>query len=214
MAQVSLASIRAVVRFRGDIPRSPKFTDTLVGTEIQAAWAELYELIEHTNEGWWDKSTNVTTASSVDFVGLPSDAWKVKAIDRQDGTEWCELNQIGIGDRNRYGATSDEPLAFRLSARGVELFPTPDAVYTLRVTYTPNFTPLDETATVELHNAWDEYIVYSAMIRLAVRQEQPIQELAAMLDAVKRRVITGASRRRQQEPEYLNLRETIDWDWM
>jgi len=212
MGNVNLAQIRSTVRLRGDYPLSPKFTDAYVNGEIQPAWSELYELVADTNEGWWDTKSTVTTTAGQDYVAMPATAWRIQGIDYLDGTVWRELRQVGVGDRNRWDTLQGIPVAYRLTARGADLYPTPDNVYTLRVHFTPIVTPLDESATIQLYNDWQEYVVTSALLRLDTRQQRPsIPERMQELGRVRDRIVAAATKRRQQEPEYVQLREMPSW---
>lgn len=210
MASVSLTTIRETVRTRGDYPRSAKFTDAYVNGEIQAAWSELYELVADLNEGYWDTSATVSTVSSQPYAALPADCWRVAGIDRLDGSDYVALDQVGIADRNRFGSTTSSPTAYRLSARGADLYPTPNGVYTLRVSYTPIVTPLSDATTIQLFNDWQEYVVYGALLRMHIREERSINETSAALGHCKERITRGASRRAEQEPKYLPLFDVTD----
>ncbi|MGN6107234.1 MAG: phage adaptor protein [Kofleriaceae bacterium] len=214
MTAVSLSSVREVVRFRGDYPRSSKFSDKHVNAEIQKAWSELHELIEDQNEGYWDRANTVQTVAAQSFVSPPSDCWRIKGVDLLDGGRYRELRQVGIGDRNRFGPHEGKPEAFNLSEHGVDLYPTPNAVYTLRITYARLCVPLDESAAVDVPNDWDDYVVWATLLRLHGTEERPLGDTSAMLESAKQRIIRGASKRKQQEPEYLQLREHVpDW-WL
>jgi len=205
-----LSELISIVRFRGDFRNSVRFPDSNIATEIQAAWGELYELIAETHEGYWVTSDTVTTTASTAFVSLPSDAWRVHAIDRLDGTDYIQLDQVGIADRNWFSSTAGRPCAYRLTARGIDLFPTPDAVYTLRVTYEPVAPFLDEIPRA-YYNGWEEYVVYGALIRLTLN-EQRTNDWQQQLDLARARITRGASQRKAQEPEYLVLRDAWDSD--
>lgn len=212
MASVTLASILATVRVRGDFPSSPKFSDTNVGVEIQTAWAELHELIEECNEGYWDKEGTVPTVANQAYVALPADAWKVKGVDILDGTEYAELAQVAIGQRNRYGQTKDQPVAYRLSERGIELYPTPNAIYTLRVTYARVVTVLGSAVTIP--NDWHDFVIWSAILKLSTSEERPTGDYQNAIDRARARIVAGASGRKQAEPEYLPLCEVgADGGW-
>ena len=209
---VTLDGLIAEVRTRGDYLSSLAFTDAWITNEIQAAWAELYELIAETHEGWWDKKTTITTVAGQDFIGLPSDCWRVQGVDILDGSTYRPLRQIGLTDRNRYTQTPEQPYAFRLSSRGLELYPVPDKVYTLRLQYTPVVTTMDNSG-IQLYG-WEEYIVVGALLRLDQREERPLGERIAELERQKQRVVVAASKRKSAEPEYLPMREQFDaWPW-
>ncbi len=210
MASKTLAEINAIVRFRGDFRNTLRFPDANVNAEIQAAFGELYELIADTNEGHWDTAANVSTAANTAFVALPADAWRVRGIDRLDSPDFIELEQVGISDRNRYSSTTDKPRAYRLTARGVDLFPTPDAIYTLRVTYTPSAPTL--SAARDYYSGWEEFVIYGALLRLALNEERATGDWERQLEAQRGRIIRGASGRKAQEPEYIPLREGAGYD--
>ena len=207
MSALTLAEIRAIVRFRGDFRNTLRFPDLNVNAEIQAAFAEFYELVADTNEGYWDTQGTVTTTANVAFVTLPTDSWRVRGVDRVDGTDFIEMRQIGVSERNRYGSDTDEPCAYRLTARGLDLFPTPDAVYSIRVTYTPRAPALIEATAREYYNGWEEYVIYGALIRLAENEERDTSEWQNRIDRQAARIKGGASQRKAAEPEYINLRQ-------
>lgn len=212
MSSVTLASLRTVVRTRGDFPTSAKHTSTFLDLELQTSWAELHELIEDCNEGFWDTSSTTPTIANQAYVALPVAAWKIKGVDILDGAEYSELAQVGTSDRNRFGSTTDQPRAYRLTERGIDLFPTPNAVYTIRITYARVVTALSESTATTIPNDWQDYVAWSTILKLNTTERRDSSESMAMVQATRARIIAGASKRRQQEPEYIPLRERApDW---
>lgn len=210
----TLAELITIVRNRGDARNTVRFPDSYLTTELQAAFAEGYELVVQQNEGFYDQQANVTTAANTAFVALPAGppvCWIVRAIDRVEGPDFVPIPRIGIKDRNRYGTTTGKPVAHRLTARGIDLYPTPDAVYTLRVTYTPAAPTLDTTAR-EFYSSWEEYAVYGALIRLFESQGRDSSKWQQQLDRTAARIKSGADQRDASGPEYLNLRQGWDGD--
>lgn len=203
----NLADLISIIRFRGDYRNVLRFPDANLTTEIQAAFAEWYELVVDTNEGYFDTNDTVTTTSSVGFVALPDGTWRVRGIDRLDGSDYIGLEQVGIAERNWFSSTPGRPCAYRLTFRGADLFPTPDAAYTLRVTYTPVAPTLDSTQRA-FFNSWEEYTVYGALVRLALNEERDPGAWQQQLDIQRARITRGASQRKAQEPEYLVLRDS------
>jgi hypothetical protein len=212
---IDLQTLEATVRFRGDYQNVRKFPSPDVCNEIQGSFAEFYELVANTHEGYWDTQANVTTTNNVAFVALPADCWRVQGVDRLDGTDYIELAQVAISERNRFGTMTDQPSSYRLTARGLDLLPTPDATYTLRVMYTP-IAPLLQTAAMrEWFNGWEDYVICAALLRLDQREQRPLSDRLATLERAKARIISGVTERRSAEPEYLRLREfgSVDrWD--
>lgn len=212
-----LAAIESMVRFRGDYQNVRKFPSSDVRREIQKSFGEFWELINSVHQGYFDTETTLSTVTSQRFIELPSDVWSVKGIDRLDGSDYRELRQVGVAERNRFGANTGTPCAYRLSSRGVELQPTPDAVYTLRIVYTPKAPSLLEAKSRDWFNGWDDYVIESTLMKLDRREGKPLVERERALAEIAGRIKAGASERRQQEPEYLVVRETGDvglpWPW-
>lgn len=202
----TLAQLVTTVRFRGDFRNVIRFPTADIEREIQAAFGEFYELVVDTNEGYYDTFGNVTTTASVAFVAAPTGAWRIRGVDRLDGTEFCPLRQVSVMEGNRYGTTPGRPEAFRLTARGIDLYSIPDAVYTLRVTYTPVAPTLSATPT-EFFNGWEEYAIFGALVRLAGPGREQTSEWQAQCDRQRERVTRAASGRKNTGPEYLNLYE-------
>lgn len=213
MASVTLSSVRSLVRLRGDYPLSRKFTDAYVDGEIQIAWTALHRLVESVRQGWFDKDGTAATVANQAYVGLPADCRIVKGVDILDsGSQYVELMQVGLSDRNRYSATTDQPAAYRLSERGIELYPTPNAIYTLRITYARKVTALSGTP-VTVDEEWQDYVIWSAILRIAPSEERPMNDYAAMVQQAENAIRNSAGERRQQEPEYIPLREYAPEWW-
>lgn len=208
MASKSLSDLRSIVRIRGDYENARRFSDASIDTEIQAAFAELYELIADTNEGYWDTSSTVSTVANQPYVALPADTWRVREIDRLDGSEYVRLRRVEVNDSITLLTSTDEPVGYRLSARGAELHETPDAVYTLRVIYTPQAPTL--SAARDWYNGWEEYVVYGALMRLALREERSTGDWERQLAMQRERIVRGASHRASSEPPRLTNHDVID----
>lgn len=217
----TLADLRTVVRYRGDMRNTKRLPDALLDAEIQAAFGEGYELMESVNEGFFDTTDTDVTVIGQDYIALPSGTWKLRALDRLDGTEWEPLRRVGVKDRNHYGTQASKPLAHRLTFRGADLYPTPDAVYTLRFTYTPSAPTLDETPR-NYYNGWDEYAVFGALLRLYTTQNRDASPWQVQVDRQRARILGNASRRDASQPQYLRLYEDEDeghpdmrptWSW-
>ncbi len=207
----TLAEIRTIVRFRGDFRNAIRFPNANVDTEIQAAFGEFYEIVVDANEGYYDTSADVTTTAGVAFVALPSGTWRVRGVDRMDGVDPTPMRRIGVSERTWWNSNQDEPVAYRLTARGIDLFPTPNAVYTLRVTYTPVAPTLDGTSR-EFYNGWEEYTIFGALVRLAGNERTDVGRWQEQCDRQRARVAAAAANRNSAEPELLPLWGTDEYD--
>lgn len=212
MATVSLSTLRTRVRVLGNYENSARFTDAWLTEQVNVGLGELYEIIAKTNEGYFDVEATTTTIAANANVTLPADFLHLRGVDISINGTWCELAQIGIQERNRY-QTPGQPVAYRTSAAvqsgtsqrgGLILYPTPAAVYTIRFTYEPSRAVLvADGDTVEGFNGWEDYIVTAALLRCDEREQRDLGPRMAKLQQIRDRVVTGATRRRAAEPEYL-----------
>lgn len=211
MTAKNLNELNAIVRFRGDYQNKIKFSDSDVNGEIQTAFQKFWQIVDDTNEGWCVIEDTVTTTSGTQFVGLPEDCWRVRGIDILISGEYEKLDRIGLESRNAYGADTDQPEAYRLSFRGIELYPTPDAAYTLRVTYSPFAPSLAAALRREWFNGWDDYVINCALVELHRREGDPrLNDRIAAMDRAAAVVQSGAAKRDSTGVEYLPLPDGPD----
>lgn len=212
MSAISRATLRQTIRLRGDYTNTRRFPNDYINTEIQTAFGHFWRIVDEAHQGWWDTQDTVTTTASVAYVALPTNAKIVKAVDRLDGTEYEPMPQLGIGDRNRFGNGTGKPTGYRLSSRGIELMQTPDAAYTLRVMFSPKPPILTESETREWYDGWEDFVIEKVLFELDSREGKPLKDRLIKLDAAEKMLRASTSERREQEPEYLILREHVDTD--
>lgn len=207
MAAISRKDLRSTIRNRGDYTNVRRFSNEYLNTEMQTAFGHFWRIVDEAHQGWWDKDDTVDTVADQAYVAPPTDCKTVKGVDRLDGGEYEEMVQVGLSDRNRFGSGTGKPVAFRTSARGLELFRTPDAVYTLRVTYTPKPPTLTENEEREWFDGWEDYVIEKVLYELDSREGKPLNDRLVKLDAAEKALRAASSARRQSEPEYLRLCE-------
>lgn len=209
---ISRATLRSTIRLRGDYTNVRRFSNEYLNTEIQTAFGHFWRIVDEAHQGWWDTEGSVTTTADAAYVALPTNAKVVKGVDRLDGGEYIEMPQVGIAQRNRYGTDTGKPVAHRLSSRGIELHPTPNAVYTLRVMFTPKPPQLTESETREWYDGWEDYVIEKVLLELDSREGKSLTDRLVKLEAAEKMLRASANERRQSEPEYLVLREYSDVD--
>lgn len=207
MTALSRVQLRSTIRSRGDYTNVRRFTSEYLNGEIQTAFGHFWRIVDEAHQGWWDKDDTVSTTASTAYVALPVDAKIVKAVDRLDAGEYVEMPQVGLEHRNRFGTTVGKPVAHRLSSRGLEIVPTPDAVYTLRVTYSPKPITLTENEQHEWYDGWEDFIIEKVLFELDAREGKSLTDRVMKLDAAEKALRSSAAARRQTEPEYLRLFE-------
>ena len=212
MAAINRTKLRATIRSRGDYTNVRRFSDDYLNDEIQTSFNHFWRIVDEAHQGWWDTEDTVTTTSGTAYVAPPATAKVVKGVDRLDGGEYTDMVQIGVSDRNRWGSSTGTPVAYRLSARGIELYPTPNAVYTLRVTFTPKPPTLTESEAREWYDGWEDYVIEKTLFELDSREGKSLTDRMAKLEMAEKALRSSSGARRQQEPEYLVLREVVDID--
>lgn len=212
MTAISRAKLRKTIRDRGGYTNVRRFTTEYLNTEIQTAFGHFWRIVDEAHQGWWDTRGAASTVADQDYVALPTDAKVVKGVDRLDGSEYIEMRQIGLADRNRWGTGSGKPVAYRLSSRGIELQQPANAVYTLRVTYTPKPPALTENENREWYDGWEDFVIEKALLELDSREGKPLNDRLTKLQLAETSLRASTNERRQQEPEYLVLREYSDID--
>lgn len=208
--EISRAEMRQLIRLRGDYTNVRRFPNDYLNAEIQSAFGHFWRIVDEAHQGWWDKEDTITTAANVPYATLPVDCKTVKATDRLDGDEYVEMPHIGLADRNRFGSASGKPLAVRMSARGFELYPKPNAVYTIRVMYSPKAPALTENERRDWYDGWQDYVVEKVLYELDSREGKPMGDRTEKLERAEKALRASTSERRQAEPEYLRLREGSD----
>lgn len=85
--------------------------------------------------------------------------------------EWKPTQWV-VERQHRFNQLSDRgiPRYWSLFAGAIQLYPIPDAVYTLQIDYTKNITPMAAPTDVPLlPEAYDDILVYGAAARAAAR---------------------------------------------
>lgn len=212
MTAISRAEIRQTIRTRGDYTNTRRFSNSYLNTEIQTAFNDFWRIVDEAHQGWWDTEGTVVTTVGVGYVALPPTAKVIKGVDRLDGGRYEPLMQVGIGDRNRWDSGNGKPIAYRLSARGIELNRPADSAYTLRVMFTPKPPQLAENEQREWYDGWENYVIEKVLLELDSREKMPLNDRLVKLDLTEKALRASTNARRQQEPEYLVLREYADID--
>jgi hypothetical protein len=212
MATATLSAIRDRVRFLGTYENSTKFTSTLINGEINAALAELYELLDDAHGGYFDKESTVATVAATATVSLPADFWRLRGVDILVGGKYYALSQIGLDQRNDFQTSTGRPAAYRTTAGGTRgtltLYPIPSGIETLRIVYVPTYTPLAADGdSFEYYNGMEDYVVVGTLLRLDQREERPLGDRQQEFMRIRDRIVKGAARRRSAEPQYLIVKD-------
>ena len=206
MTAITLATFRSRIRTLGDYLSSAKFTDAFVNECVNDAIGEYCDLLDSVWEGYRDTVGTVVTVAGTATVALPSNFLKARAIDLLDAGRYVALTRLQMRETYGYDATTGKPVGYIVRGNLAELFPTPNAVYTIRLRYVPAASVLaDDADSIDIPNGWETFIVHTAILRLDQREQRPIGERLAVIDRVRQRIIGAASQRNVAGPELLRL---------
>lgn len=203
MTSFTLATLRTRVAALGDYTNSSVFTPTLLTEYVNEGIGEYRDLIDETFEGYFDKVGTVATVAGTATVALPADFLKARAIDVLDSGEYRPLVKFAIAQTYRY-TQRGTPDGYMQIASNLELFPTPDAVYTIRLRYMPVATPLvGDSDAIDVPNGWEGLIIHVALLKCDEREERPLGDRLAIIDRYRQRVRSAAKTRNVAGPTYL-----------
>lgn len=158
---------------------------------------------------WWNEySTTLSTTSSVAYVALPSDFVELDELQITVNSVKRKLRRTPYSDllSMRANSSNGEPSDFDLYQDRIELYPIPDATYTLTIAYVRSLTVLSADAdTDEWLDEGEELIRTRAKKMLyaeKIRDMAMAKDLQALEDSVllrmeslnQRRTTTGRTR--------------------
>lgn len=206
MATFTLTTLRDEVRDLGDYNNSSKITDAFLTRQINKALGEYADLLDERWEGYRDTTGTVSTVANVATVALPADFLKARAVDLLDGGRYYPLRKLGIRSSYGYDASTGKPTGYMQVGANLELFSTPNAVYTIRLRYIPTATVLvSDSDSITVPNGWEDFILHTALLRIDEKEERPLQDRKDTIAAARQRIIAAASDRNVAEPEYLAI---------
>jgi hypothetical protein len=211
MATMTLSALRTALREAGDYENSVAFSDSFLTRAINAGLAELYDELIKTWADYYTTETTLTTTASQNYVNLPATFYKLIALDIEadSGTDgYASVRRGTWEDRNLFIETG-KPRRYMLIAGGTagraRLFPIPDAQYTLRVFYIPQFTKLSADGdTFDMVNCFEELPVHLALRFCYQREDRATGELDREIARLYERVRSAADTRDVSEPDYLS----------
>lgn len=218
MAQViAISTIQERVRQLCDLPAFT--TDTPITSAAILDFAKLACTLlagvvrERSSELLLGGSTQLTTSTGISLVSLsPIEAEDIIRISWLKSPS--EEIPLRIADSDRMqaypAAWSGAEILYRPQGQAIELFPTPDDVYTLNFYYQGGIYITAAADTLTLRDAWDQWIALQMCILVRTRQQKDSSDFAAMLGMVDQTVRTGLRRDRFAVRQIRDQRATYD----
>lgn len=222
----TLLQLKTRARELSDMEDSLFISDSELTSYINQSALELYDLLVASFEDYYlDVSANLTVASGQDSITVPANLYKLRGVDYLvggSGDQWQDLKPFSFQDRNTANSNLVQPgyysttgIRYRLQASTIKLTPADQASGTYRVWYVPKMTQMTlDTDTLPDHlDAWDEYVVVDAAIKMLQKEESSTSALDNMKANLKKR-IEGMSRNRDSaHPEVILPSHRPDFWW-
>lgn len=204
-----LSELVTTLRQRSDTVASLFFTDSELGGYLNAALAELDDLIVATSEDYKVTLTSpLTIASSVEgsnYFALPADFLKSRGVDKQIGgaPNWASLERFELSQRNAFSPPLESRVGwiqafYRIEGSKCWVIPATSAAGIYRIWYVPRFTPLALGAAVPDHmdtQAWHQFAICSAYGDMLMKQDLDASGPYALKAAQQARIMTAAATR-------------------
>lgn len=155
--------------------------------ELSSSTAALHGLLVNKFEDYAVRESYVDLTSG-DLIPLPSDFWKLLALDYACGDGYREVEKGSVSERNNMG--KGDP---------------PSGIY--RITYVPRYSRPETLADAlpdyaELQN-WYEYVILDVCIKIMMKEESDYTGYALQKKEMEARINAEAANRDAGKAEYL-----------
>lgn len=136
---ITLSSLRTAVRQRADMEDSNFVDPDELDAYINNSYKELYDIVVSRFEDYY--STKLTFTLTTNIQALPSDFYKLRGLDVQNGSDYTPLTKWNFGDRGRFTRSVDlywvlKP-QYRIMGGNIEFMPETTTSGTYRLWYIP-----------------------------------------------------------------------------
>lgn len=179
-------------------------TEAEVPTFIGLAEASLRRMLTTPER---EEQTTLTTVADQSYVTLPDDVRQIRAAYFDSD---YPLSPVSLNTLLGYSAASGSPQVYCVANQSLFLSPTPDAAYSVVLTYLAKIPPLSATNTTNwlIENHPDAYLYAVLMQAEAFRaNDERIPLLASALDGVVDQINKEGNRYRNSAP--MRLRSPV-----
>lgn len=219
---ITLLELRTQARQRADQENSNFVTDAELNSYINNSIAELHDiLIQAYDSDYYLSETNFTTVNGQAAYDLPDDFYKLVGVDaRLNGQNYFTLKKFTFNERNRFDdfgvwdVFGFSSVRYRVMGSQIRFNPIPDNQTDIRVWYIPVATELvADTDELKDLNAYSEYVIVDAAIKMMVKEESDATILLAQKADLKRRIEEAANNRDASNSETVKdiYAENVDY---
>jgi hypothetical protein len=191
---------------------------------INNSIAELHDILaEAYGSEYFVISTEFALSSQVQEYDLPDDFYILKGLDLKiTNQDFITVGPFNFNERNRYSELGVWDLAgvtnvrYRIVGQKLLFIPKPDRNATAKLWYVPLATKLvNDTDELNDFNAFSEYVIVDAAIKMMQKEESDVTVLMAQKQALEKRIRDRAAVRDAAGPESISdiYAEGDDFYW-
>jgi hypothetical protein len=210
------SEIRTLILGWLDDANSGYFSSTLVNTWINLAHREVQMKLLQSGENYYQVPVETLTVSGqADYV-LPSDFMvehRIELVRSGSGVneDITPIAPITTNQKDFVAHSLGVPQVYAIKKDRFTLYPTPDAVYTLRLYYSPMVSDLGSDSDVpDVPEQYMEYVALVAAFNGFIKDDRPPQNLALKKDKFERLLDQMAEDRTQDGSRSVVM--TSDYD--
>lgn len=208
---ITLLQLRTQARQRADAENSDFVTDAELTTYVNASIGELNDLlVQSYGSNYFTTEFPVfnTVAGQANYA-LPTDFYKMEGVDAKiNGNKFREIKRFNFNERNRFEDGTIFSFLFlprfryRILGDIIRFSPIPDAGTPIKLWYIPLSVKLvADGDTLNDLNAYSEYVIVDAAIKIMQKEESDVTTLLIQKDALKERIESASQNRDAGEPE-------------
>lgn len=206
----TLAQLRTTARRRADMENSTFVSDAELNDYINDAGSELYDLLVTMYRQYFHQTTTVTLVANTEAYSLPTDIYKLLAVNRLEGGVRYPLEQFMLDELpdwevdRLYPVLTGEVLRYRILGNQIYFAPKPTAGGTIELHYVPQYTKLTgdpDVVNYAFVNGWERFISIHAAIEMRSKEESPTDRLERNLAKVTQLITEAAANRDAGKPQ-------------
>lgn len=211
----TLLEIKTEARERADMVGSNFISTTELTNYANASYKEVYDIVVSANQDYFTTSSTFTISSG-NTSSLPSDFYKLRAIDYKYGAVYRPIDRFNFNERGKgsnladYGYSNHKE--YRIVGSNIHIEPDQNATGDYKLWYIPTVTALsaDGDATV-LFDSWDEFIIIDIAIKMLAKEESSTTALEKEKAIVMKRIIDSAVQRDLEGTE--SIKDTSEYNY-
>lgn len=211
---VSLSSLREQSRQRADQVNSGFVTDAELNGYINSSLKALYDMMvdAYGSDYFAAEPPYDLTSTGDETYALPDDFYKLQGVDLKiDSESYTTLKPFMFAERNSYKdpyfslRTRNAFYYYKIYGENIKFMPKPPANTEFRIWYVPICPTLAlDSDTFDFVNGWEEYVIVDAAIKMTIKEEGNINELAIQ----KREMVDRLTRMKKDRDAGMPIRVT------